>query len=192
MKKYNTSRIPKSERITRLVHNLYAKMPEIESARAVLVTESYKQTENEPLIIRRAKAFEHILKNIPIIIRDEELIVGSSTLAPRGCQTFPEFSYEWLEQEFDTVATREADQFYISDQAKAELKEANAYWKGRTTSELATSLMAEETKVAMAHNIFTPGNYYYNGVGHVTVQYEKVLEIGYNGLIEEMERKRSG
>ena len=128
MKKYNTSRIPKSERITRLVHNLYAKMPEIESARAVLVTESYKQTENEPLIIRRAKAFEHILKNIPIIIRDEELIVGSSTLAPRGCQTFPEFSYEWLEQEFDTVATREADQFYISDQAKAELKEANAYW----------------------------------------------------------------
>ena len=185
MKKYNTSRIPKTERITRLVENLYAKMPEIESARAVLVTESYKQTENEPLIIRRAKAFEHILKNIPIIIRDEELIVGSSTLAPRGCQTFPEFSYEWLEQEFDTVATREADQFYISDQAKVELKEANAYWKGKTTSELATAYMAPETLTAMAHNIFTPGNYFYNGVGHITVQYDKVLAIGYEGIIAE-------
>ncbi len=183
MRKYNTSRIPKTERITHLVSNLYAKLPEIESSRAVLVTESYKQTENEPLIIRRAKAFEHILKNIPIIIRDEELIVGSSTLAPRGCQTFPEFSYEWLEQEFDTVETREADQFYISEQTKKELKEANAYWKGKTTSELATAYMAPETLTAMAHNMFTPGNYFYNGVGHITVQYDKVLAIGYEGII---------
>ncbi|MBQ8816750.1 MAG: glycyl radical protein [Lachnospiraceae bacterium] len=185
MKKYNTSRIPKTERITRLVQHLYAKMPEIESARAVLVTESYKQTEHEPMVIRRAMAFAHILKHIPIIIREDELIVGSSTLAPRGCQTFPEFSYEWLEQEFDTVATREADPFYISEQAKKELKEANSYWKGKTTSELATAYMAPETLTAMAHNIFTPGNYFYNGVGHITVQYDKVLAIGYEGIIAE-------
>ncbi len=187
MRKYNSSRISKSERITRLVENLYAKMPEIESARAILVTESYKQTENEPMIIRRAKAFAHILDNIPIIIRDEELIVGSSTLAPRGCQTFPEFSYEWLEAEFDTVATREADQFYIADQTKRELKEANAYWKGKTTSELATAYMAPEALTAMAHNIFTTGNYFYNGVGHICVQYDKVLSKGYEGIIAEAE-----
>ncbi len=185
MKKYNSSRIPKTDRITRLVEHLYAKMPEIESARAVLVTESYKQTENEPLIIIRAKAFAHILKNIPIIIREDELIVGSSTIAPRGCQTFPEFSYEWLEAEFETVATREADPFYISDKAKRELKEANSYWKGKTTSELATAYMAPETLKAMEHNIFTPGNYFYNGVGHITVQYDKVLAIGYEGIIAE-------
>jgi len=89
--KYYSKAIPKSERITRLVEHLYAKMPEIEASRAVLITESYKQTENEPMIIRRAKAFEHILDNIPIIIRDEELIVGSTTIAPRGCHTYPEF-----------------------------------------------------------------------------------------------------
>ena len=185
MRKYNSSRVPKTERITRLVENLYAKMPEIESARAVLVTESYQQTENLPMITRRALAFEHILKNIPIIIRDEELIVGSSTLAPRGCQTFPEFSYEWLEQEFETVDSREADPFYISDRAKKEIKEANSYWKGKTTSELATSYMAPEALKAIAHNIFTTGNYFYNGVGHVTVQYEKVLAVGYEGIIAE-------
>ena len=118
---YDSTPIPKSDRIPKLVENLYAKMPEIESARAVLITESYKQTENEPMIIRRAKAFQHILENIPITIRDLELVVGSSTLAPRGCQTFPEFSYEWLEAEFDTVETRSADPFYISEQTKKEL-----------------------------------------------------------------------
>ncbi|MGO5442602.1 glycyl radical protein [Faecalimonas sp. LCP19S3_D12] len=184
---YHSESIPKTERISRLVENLFAKMPEIESARAVLLTESYRATENEPMIIRRAKAFEHILKNIPIVIRDEELIVGSTTLAPRGCQTYPEFSFEWLEDEFDTVATRTADPFYISEKTKQDLREVHKYWKGKTTSELATSYMAPETIRAINHNIFTPGNYFYNGVGHVTVQYEKVLAIGYEGIIAEAE-----
>lgn len=179
---YDSTEIPKSKRISKLVDDLYAKMPEIESARAVLITESYKQTENEPMVIRRAKAFQHILENIPIIIRDQELIVGSTTIAPRGCQTYPEFSYEWLEEEFDTVETRSADPFYISEKTKAELKEANSYWKGRTTSELATAYMEPETLLAMEHNIFTPGNYFYNGVGHVTVKYGEVLEIGFSGI----------
>ena len=179
---YDSTPVQKSERIPKLIDALYEKLPEIESARAVLLTESYKETENEPMIIRRAKAFEHILTNIPIVIRDLELIVGSTTIAPRGCQTYPEFSYEWLEDEFETVETRNADPFYISDKTKAELKEANAYWKGRTTSELATAYMEPETLLAMEHNIFTPGNYFYNGVGHVTVKYGEVLAIGFKGI----------
>ena len=183
MEKYNTSEIPKSSRITRLVDHLYAKMPEIESYRAKLITESYKETEDQPIITRRAKAFSHILHNIPIIIRDEELIVGSNSIAPRGCQTFPEFSYQWLEDELDTVATRTADPFYISEQAKADLREVHKYWKGKTTSELATAYMAPEAIRAIDHNIFTPGNYFYNGVGHVTVKYWEVLEIGYEGIM---------
>ena len=103
MEKFHIADVPKTDRITHLVDNLYAKMPVIESARAKLITESYKSTEDEPIITRRAKAFAHILHNIPIIIRDEELIVGSSTLAPRGCQTFPEYSFQWLEDELAII-----------------------------------------------------------------------------------------
>lgn len=49
--------------------------------------------------------------------------------------------------------------------------------------------MAPEAAAAIEHNIFTPGNYFYNGVGHVTVQYEKVLEIGLEGIIREAARE---
>ena len=192
MEKFQTSDIPKSPRIQKLVDALYEHMPVIESARAKLITESYKETEGEPIIIRRAKAFAHILHNIPIIIRDNELIVGSSTIAPRGCQTFPEFSYEWLEAELDTVATRTADPFEIAEETKAELKEADKYWKGKTTSELATSYMAPEAIKAIEHNIFTPGNYFYNGVGHVTVKYWEVLEIGFEGIMEKAQKELDG
>ena len=192
MEKFQTSDIPKSPRIQKLVDALYEHMPVIESARAKLITESYKETEGEPIITRRAKAFAHILHNIPIIIRDNELIVGSSTIAPRGCQTFPEFSYEWLEAELDTVAIRTADPFEIAEETKAELKEADKYWKGKTTSELATSYMAPEAIKAIEHNIFTPGNYFYNGVGHVTVKYWEVLETGFEGIMEKAQKELDG
>ena len=181
---FNTTDVPKSSRIPKLIEALYANMPVIESARAKLITESYKATEGQPIVTRRAEAFAHILRNIPIIIRDNELIVGSSTIAPRGCQTFPEFSYQWLEDELDTVATRTADPFYIAEETKEELREVHKYWKGKTSSELATSYMSPEAIKAIDHNIFTPGNYFYNGVGHVTVKYEEVLAIGYKGIID--------
>lgn len=187
MSQYTVVDIPKTERITKLVNDLYAKLPEIESDRAVLITESYRQTEGEPMITRRAKAFEHIVKNIPITIRPGELIVGSATKAPRGCQVFPEFSFEWLESEFDTVETRSADPFYISDKNKSILHEVYKYWKGKTTSELATSYMAPEAILAIEHNMFTPGNYFYNGVGHVTVCYGEILAHGYEGIIAKAE-----
>ncbi len=178
--------LEKSARIEKLVDALYAKLPEIESARGVLVTESYKQTEDLAIINRRSAAFAHILQNLPIVIRDHELIVGSATVAPRGCQVFPEYSYEWLEAEFDTVETRAADPFYISEKTKGELREAYKYWKGKTNSDLAKSNMAPEAYAAFTkHGMFTPGNYFYNGIGHVCVQYDKVLQKGYRGIIAE-------
>ena len=188
--KYNSTKCAKSPRIDRLKNALLAKMPEIEADRAVLLTESYMQTEGEPIVMRRAKAFKNIMEHLPVTIRPDELVVGSATVAPRSCQVFPEFSFEWLEEEFDTVATRSADPFYISEETKSTLRKVYSYWKGKTTSELATSLIAPEARLAMKHNVFTPGNYFYNGVGHVTVQYDKVLAIGYRGIIEEVRRER--
>ena len=180
--------IEKSSRIQKLIDNLYEKMPEIESARGKLVTESYKATENLPIIKRRSAAFAHILRNIPIVIRDGELIVGSATVAPRGCQVFPEYSYEWLLSELDTVSTRAADPFYISEKTKAELREIYPWWNGKTTSDLAKANMAPEAYAAFTeHSVFTPGNYFYNGIGHVCVDYGKVMRIGYRGIIAEAE-----
>ena len=178
--------IEKSERIPKLINDLYARMPEIESERGILITESYKRTENLPIVKRRSAAFAHILKNIPIVIRDGELVVGSATKAPRGCQVFPEYSYEWLLAELDTVEGRDADPFYISEKTKAELREIYPWWHGKTCSDLAKSNMAPEAYEAfVTHSVFTPGNYFFNGIGHVCVDYPKVLKKGYRGIIAE-------
>lgn len=191
LKDFFCGEVNKSPRIAKLISDLYAELPVIEADRAEIVTRVYKETEGETIVARRGKVFQAICEELPIIIRPGELIVGSNAQAPRGCQVFPEYSFAWLEEEFDTVATRTADPFYISEDTKKRLHEAYKYWPGKTTSELATSLMAPETLMAIKHNIFTTGNYFYNGIGHFTVNYGKVLEIGFDGIRAEAQEALS-
>ena len=75
MKTFYDGEIAKSPRIQRLIDHLYENMPVIEANRAVILTESYKATEDEPIIMRRAKAFYAICEKLPIIIRPDELIL---------------------------------------------------------------------------------------------------------------------
>ncbi len=174
-----------TSRIQALIEALYKDTPEIESERAILVTESYQQTENQPMIIRRALALQHILTHMPIVIRPNELIVGNFTRKARSAQVFPEFSNQWLEKEFDLMSKRKGDVFLVSDPTKKQLRNCFTYWKGRTVNELARAYMLKETIEVMDANIFTVNNYFFNGVGHISVDYKKALEIGFNGIILE-------
>ncbi|MFR3730315.1 glycyl radical protein [Lacrimispora sp.] len=175
-----------TERVKKLKRAIVEAVPYVESERAVLVTESYKETEGLSPIMRRARAAEKIFKNIPVTIRDNELIVGAITKNIRSTEICPEFSYEWVEKEFDTMGTRMADPFQIPKETKAELKEAFKYWEGKTTSALAESYMSQETKDCISNGVFTVGNYFYGGVGHVCVDYGKVLKIGFSGIIRQV------
>lgn len=157
--------------------------PRIEAERAILITESYKETESLPVVLRHAKALENILNHLPVIIRDNELIVGTATIESRSSQMFPEFGPQGLDKEWDTVATRSADPFAISSEVREQLEDIFPYWKGRTTSELATALMSEDTLTAYKAGIFTVGNYHEGGIGHIAVDYAKILNRGVRGVI---------
>ncbi|MBU3156897.1 glycyl radical protein [Clostridium estertheticum] len=175
-----------TKRVEALKEQILSAVPCIEVDRALLITESFKETEGKSIVVRRAKALEKILNEIPIIIREEELIVGSLTKEARSAQIFPEFSNKWIKDEFETIGKRKGDSFQITEKAKKQLTEVFDYWEGKTTNELATSYMYPETIEAMNENVFTVANYYLNGVGHVSVDYAKVLAKGYKGIIEEV------
>ncbi len=175
-----------TERVKRLKKAIVDATPYVESERAVLVTESYKETEGLSPIMRRAKAAEKIFNNLPITIHDDELIVGAITKNLRSTEICPEFSYDWVEKEFDSMSSRMADPFQIPKDTAAELHEAFKYWEGKTTSALADSYMSQETKDCIANGVFTVGNYFYGGVGHVCVDYGKVLKIGFTGIIKQV------
>lgn len=175
-----------TERVKRLKRMIVDAIPYVESERAVLVTESYKETEGLSPILRRAKAVEKIFNNLPITIREDELIVGAITKNPRSTEICPEFSYDWVAKEFETMGTRIADPFQIPKETAKELEEAFKYWEGKTTSSLADSYMSKEAKDCIANGVFTVGNYFYGGVGHVCVDYGKILKKGFKGVIAEV------
>ncbi|WP_461212866.1 glycyl radical protein [Lacticaseibacillus sp. GG6-2] len=175
-----------TQRIKALKAAILDATPRIEVERARLITESYKETEALTNVLRHAKGFAHILAGLPIVIRDNELIVGTATVESRSCQMFPEYGPQGLDEEFDTVATRSADPFAISDSVKTELKEIFKYWQGKTTSEYATALMTPDTLKAYHAGVFTVGNYHQGGVGHLAVDYGKVLTKGIRGVMDEI------
>ncbi len=50
--------------------------PRVTLDRAVLFTESFKETGNQPLVLRWAKALKHFAEKSPVAIFPDELIVG--------------------------------------------------------------------------------------------------------------------
>src|SRR5210317_1776644 len=63
-----------------------------------LLTESFKRTEGEPQILRRAEALAHVLDNIAIFIEDDELIVGNAASKPMGLE-FDSYAGLWSQEE---------------------------------------------------------------------------------------------
>jgi choline trimethylamine-lyase len=64
------------------VRGMYRTSTKLNVVRNRLLTESYKDTEGEPMILRRAKALAHILRNLPVYIMPLERIVGHSGATP--------------------------------------------------------------------------------------------------------------
>lgn len=162
--------------------------PTISSERAALFTEYVREHLEESTISRLAGAFAHVLDNMTIRIEPEELIVGNMGPTPRSCQVFPEYSWSWIEDELDRFSKRRTEKFQISEDAKKELQDVFKFWRGRSTSEIASSRMPEKSIRASNAGLFTigaPGT----GIGHFIADYERVLREGINGIIEEAEQR---
>ena len=71
-----------NDRISKLKDIIINSQNEICVERGLAITKSYKQTEGEPVIIRRGKALKCILEEMSIYIDDGELIVGNQAFHP--------------------------------------------------------------------------------------------------------------
>ncbi len=123
-------------RIEKLLEKYWDCSPEVDIERARIYTKSYKETEGEDVLYRRAKAFKAYCEQREIDIPDFQLIVGASARKPRGGVVDPVFHCGWLSEEVDTISTRKQDPYMISEEDKRALKEEIfPYWKGQTVSE---------------------------------------------------------
>lgn len=181
-----------NERVAKLKENLISSKPKIYLERALLATESYKTSEGLSMEIRKAKMLEHILDNITINIREGELIVGNKTEGVRCSPLYPEIDCGWLEQEMDTISTRSESPFYLDDDSKQILAEQIIpYWKGKNIHDYLVPNIPQDVELAGEQGFFY--HYYLNrSIGHITVDYEKVLRIGFNGIAAQIQTELAG
>lgn len=176
-----------SERIDKIRKDILKTTPEIFTDRALLLTESYEKTLGQPYLIRRAKALENILCNMDICIQEEQLIVGSFAGKPRGCQVYPEYGIDFLIEELDTFEVRKADRFIISEENKEILKSIYTKWKNNTIPDFALRNFPDNAREYSEDQIYIL-TALRSGVGHVIVDYEKVLTLGLNSIIRQIHR----
>ncbi|WP_049074229.1 formate C-acetyltransferase [Klebsiella michiganensis] len=175
-----------TNRTQRLRDRLFANPREISLERALLYTASHKQTEGEPVMIRRAKATAWVLDHVQISIRDDELIAGNRTIKPRAGIMSPEMDPYWLLKELDQFPARPQDRFNISEEDKRIYREVLfPYWENRSMKDFINAQMTDEVKAAVSTQIFSV-NQTDKGQGHIIIDYPRLLENGLAALVAEM------
>ena len=144
-----------NERVARLRIQSVEAVPHLSAERALLVTEAYRETESEPIPVRRAHVFRKIFENKDICINEGELIVGERGPEPKATPTFPELCCHTIE-DLETLNNREKVPFAVSDAIKESYKNhIIPYWKNKTQREKIFAAMTDEWILAYNAGIFT-------------------------------------
>lgn len=172
--------------------------------KAQLVMASYKQTEGEPTILRRAKATAHYLDNKTIFIEDDELIVGNVASKPMGLEA-GSLGPTWPEDDMESLRKGGLD---ISKEDEAVLRSMDDYWKGKgRTMDERQGIFYDDERLwpFIQSGILSPpwkkrdegrgtgaagvGWGLGLGLALIVVDYEKVLKEGLNKIIQDAEEE---
>lgn len=164
--------------------------------RSHLATESWKESEGQPLHKRRAKLFAKICDEIPVVIFDHELIVGSQTPSFRGVGLQLDFSSRVGFEIVEGDRRLRAEQS-IGELSKEDLRiisEDTRYWKDKSPGDVILKEIREKMGTIfedVTYDLFTKS---YGTLSFFCPEadYDKVLRLGLKGIIEEIESKIDG
>lgn len=167
-------------RIEMIKSNMLSPTREISLERALLYTESYKQSTEESVIIKRALATAFILDNVEILIREGELLAGNRTVKSRSGIVSPEMDPYWILEEIETIASRPQDQFFFSEEDKKIFKnELFQYWKNNSMKDFISSKIGNEIQAAINTEVISL-NQTDKGQGHIILDFPTILKYGIN------------
>ncbi len=167
-----------TERLKRLKSNYMKQIPSITTYRARAITKIAKENPGMPKIMLRAKCFRYCCETAPLVIQNDELIVGHPCGAPRAGAFSPDLAWRWMEDEIDTIGTRPQDPFYISEEDKRIMREELfPYWKGKSVDEYCEDQFREAGLWELSGESFVSDCSYHalNGGGDSNPGYDVIL-----------------
>ena len=148
--------------------------------RSILLTESYQQTEGQPMVIRRARALDHILSNMTLYIQDWEKIVGNNVATPQGL--FFGIDMNW--RSVRRIVDQDEARTLLDDDGRKKLDELIDYWKGKSMSDIQQEKFTG--RVLECWKIPKGGAGTWSHWSELGVpDYERAFEVGFSGLIQQ-------
>jgi pyruvate formate-lyase/glycerol dehydratase family glycyl radical enzyme len=192
-----------TERVQRLfaVGRAYGP-PRLTVDRAVLFTESFRETENEPLVVRWAKALKHFSEKVPVTIFDDELIVGRpNTWNGRWGIVYPELDGSVMPSGVDMFLKNKGKvgEVVVTDEdAKTIKKVLTPYWAGKDYAtnffnslpdDTRFMLLGPDKKNTVLWTIVVMATSPMRHSQNWTPDFSKILNRGVKGIREEAQAK---
>ncbi len=156
---------------------------------ALIITRVYQDNPDDPVIIKRAKALAASLREMPVKIDPEELIVGNRTPGIRSGVVFPEAGVSWLAKEIETLDSRPQDPFFVREEDIVHFRKyIEPFWKGKTLEDDIWSEAGDELK---AIEKVVKINQKDHAQGHICPNVEEWLKYGPSGLLEKVVEKHA-
>ena len=177
------------KRLASLQMRMQKRKASICSQRAVLYTESFKQSIGDPYILRKARAFAYTLRNMEIYIEPDSLIFGNQASRNFAAPIFPEYSIDWVIDELDEFEKREGDIFFIDEKTKQDLRDIAPFWHGNTHEDDVNAHITKEILLAEKQGVIHRGGISMSGDGHIVPDYPTLLKTGFRKIINEAHAK---
>jgi formate C-acetyltransferase len=163
---------------------MYRSGIKLDLQRSRLLTESYKETEGEPMVIRRAKALKRILTRMDLYIQDWERIVGNNVPTPQGLYFGIDMNWRSVRR---VIRSEEGSSLLTADET-IELEELIEYWNGRSMSDIQQNMFSGD--ILKYWDLSEGGAGFWSHWSELGIpDYEKIFRVGLAGLIREAEAR---
>ncbi|MBP2631774.1 MAG: pyruvate formate-lyase [Firmicutes bacterium] len=176
-----------SPRILKLKDKMLSDQRFASIEQAMIITDTYKENEDKPVIIKRALALKNALSKMEIAVEAGELIVGNRTKGVRAGVVFPESGSSWIDREIEGLPTRPQDRFDVRQEDIVTFREViKPYWQGKSLEDVIRERFGSEIdEIAKVVKI----NQKDHAQGHICPDCEGWLAQGPAGIKARAEEK---
>ena len=120
----------KNERVQKRLDRWFDTPWRINIEHAKAYTRGYALGDGEAMVVRRAMAFAHCCETMPVIIHDEDYLVGYRDVDVKCAGIFPEWSGPEFFDDMATIKDRTSDRFeFDPEDERILLEEVKPYWE---------------------------------------------------------------
>jgi pyruvate formate-lyase/glycerol dehydratase family glycyl radical enzyme len=154
--------------------------------RARIITKSYKETDGQPWVMRKAMAVKKLCEETPIFIKPGELIVGDPNSAPDEVRWYPETAVWWMP---DAVTSGGFSEMVDDAQRKEIVEEICEYWNGRNVRDRILASLPEDMVPIIMGGLDTPVtlNVWEESRTVANYEYESLFKEGLKARVERAE-----